>query len=186
VTRIRVLVSLFALLTFCSVSRAQAMASPVEVRPIVRLSGATFIPFELPEMAHGYGVAVGLRSVGLGVGEFAVLLGGAGVLPASDGRGHFGVIYLEGSWHPLSATLSTLDVPLSPYILVGACLATPDLVGRRSRPEVVRWTESSFSPLPMVGMGVSFGTDKGLFIAADWRVYGAHSTGPTLSGGYTF
>ena len=82
-TRTRVLVSLLALLTLCSTSRAQATASSVEVRPIVRLSGATFIPFELPEMAHGYGVAAGLRSVGLGVGEFAVMVGGLASIAGS-------------------------------------------------------------------------------------------------------
>ena len=153
----------------------------VELRPVLRVSAETFIPFDAPLVAHGYAIAAGVDG-----GPFAVLVGGGGVLPAGDARGHFGVAFLEGSWHPFRALLLDLAVPLSPYLVAGVALATPDIAGSRQRDDIVRWTGTTFTPMGMLGLGVTLGQAHGLFAALDWRLYNIQSTGPTISAGYTF
>ena len=152
-----------------------------DLRPVIRVSAETFIPFDAPIVAHGYAIAAGVDG-----GQFTVLAGAGGVLPAGDSRGQFGVMFLEGSWHPFRALLLDLAVPLSPYFVAGAALATPDIVGPRQRDDLVRWTGTTFVPMGMLGLGVTLGQTQGLFAALDWRLYNIQSTGPTISAGYTF
>ena len=177
-----------ALAVVCSMSWSP-MARAVEVDLVVGIRGATFMPFDRDgETGNGYGGTVGVNiSSESDIVRFRVLAGLGGVLPAARPAGHFATVWLEGQWHPLAQFLSALEVPLSPYAVLGLCVATKDGFDSANDPaDSVRWVPGAPQVMAMGGLGLALGEFDGFYVAADGRFYNGAYGGFIVSAGYAF
>ena len=96
----------------------------------------------------------------------------------------FEAVWAEGWWHPFGRFGG-----FSPFALAGIGLATGDTVGApesHEPPVAVQWSPSGPRMLVMLGLGVSYGLESGLYVAADVRGYNHTHGGGNLSAGYRF
>ncbi|MCA9517513.1 MAG: hypothetical protein KC635_21380 [Myxococcales bacterium] len=169
-----------ALLALLAAVGLSALAAP-DARALdvtIELGGGSVLEWDAPDqVGNCFGAGVFL-----GFGDLAVGLAGAAVLPDSRTQGQFGAFWIEGRWAPFH-----LDIPLSPYALVGFGLATSDdFQPRGDVLPAARWVTDGISPLGTAGLGVRFGAPTGLQVALDVRVYNHTHGGVNLIAEYTF
>ncbi|MEZ4265830.1 MAG: hypothetical protein R3F39_05590 [Myxococcota bacterium] len=177
---IAVSVVVAATLTAWSTSAADAAG----VRVDIGIMGGTMAEWDaFGEAGNAFGLRAGVR-----VGSFDVALALAGVMPAGRVQARFASIWAEGRWHPFMERLLARDVPLSPFLLVGAGVATAD--GAEARDfdgfDAVRWTPDRARPVIMAGLGLRYGANDGLYGSLDARAYNLSHGGLVLAIGYAF
>lgn len=144
----------------------------------LELGGGSIMAWDAPDQvgnAFGGGVFISFGALSLG-------LAGATVLPDSRTQGQFGAFWIEGRWAPFQ-----LDLPLTPYAILGVGLATSD--GFQPRADLLppaRWVTGGISALGTAGLGVRFGAPTGLQVALDLRVYNHTHGGVNVVAEYTF
>ncbi|MCB9728178.1 MAG: hypothetical protein H6744_09955 [Deltaproteobacteria bacterium] len=163
---------------FCASTPAGSVVPSVDIGV---LGGALF-EWSAPDQA---GNAFGLRT-GVNLGPVDVALTLAGVMPDGRVQARFASFWVEGRWHPFMAALLARDVPLSPYLLLGAGVAAAD----GAQPEdfdgftAVRWTRDGPEPVVMVGAGLRYGDRRGLYASLDARALNLSHGGLVLAIGY--
>lgn len=168
----RLLVASVMLLVASSVARADI---PLGLE--LHLGGGSVIAWDGPdETGNSFGGVVLL-----GLGDFAVGLGGGAGLPDSRLQGEFGAVWAEGRWSFLGR-----ESLFTPYAVAGLGLATGDGF-ERSAPDFTpaRWsTETGF--LGMLGAGLTMSEATGMTLSADIRSWNISHLGFQLLVGYRF
>ncbi|MCC6625477.1 MAG: hypothetical protein IT385_29830 [Deltaproteobacteria bacterium] len=143
----------------------------------VLVGGGTVVDYGA---ASEVGNAFGATAL-IGAGDFAGGIGLARVLPDSRTQGQFSVWWLEGRWYALGRAAL-----IQPYACVGFGSATDDdFVPGSLAFEPAQWsTEAGF--LAMLGGGVRYGAERGIFLAADVRAWNLGHLGISLNAGVTF
>jgi hypothetical protein len=146
----------------------------------LNLLGGTLLPWETPEET---GNAVGCTA-SLRWSDFRAGLAYGAVLPDSRSQGLYHSVWAEFAWF-FMGTIGSSHV--SPYVVTGLGVALPDSPPevRLGDPETVRWNEEA-TFLGMLGLGVRYGLDRGLYVALDVRAYNHTFGGLTVSAGVTF
>lgn len=144
----------------------------------VRFGGGAIFPWDA--MSETGNVFQG--GIGVSFGAFRVGLHSAGVLPDSRSQGLFATLWTEFEWR-----MARFFGRLEPYMVVGLGLAFPDEAEapRLGDPVPLRWSEKHWF-LGMLGLGVRYGTKRGLFLAADFRAYNHTHGGLNLAVGVGF
>ena len=144
----------------------------------VRFGGGAIFPWdamdETGNVFHG--------GVGVCWDSFRVGIGTAGVLPDSRSQGLFGTLWTEFEWR-----IARFFGRLEPYLAVGLGVSFPDEAEepRLGDPAPLRWSDTHRF-LGMLGLGVRYGTKRGLFLSADFRAYNLTHGGLNLSVGMAF
>jgi len=144
----------------------------------LRIGGGAMLPWSHPDQAgNNFSLAMGAT-----FGAFRVALGTGGVLPDSRAQGLFFNLWLEFEWR-----FTRSWHRLQPYLVAGLGVAFPDNAEepRVGDPVPLRWS-TSHEFLGMLGVGIRYGQDRGLYISLDFRAYNHTHGGFNLSAGYVF
>lgn len=151
---------------------------PTEWTMDVTLTGGTLMAWDAPgEAGNAYALSIGVDWC-----NFRAALAVAGVLPDSRADGVFEAVWAEGWWTPFGRFFDLV----APYALAGIGVVTADRVEPTTGPEPVRWSADGPKILAMLGLGVAYGGESGLYLAVDLRAYNHTHGGVTLHAGWRF
>jgi hypothetical protein len=171
------LLTLAALLVATVASAAQAKVFGL------RFEGGTILPYDQPENV-GNGAQLMLT---LDVKDLQLGLGIGVVLPASRTDAALPTGQLVCQWHIWRKADWSRRTLLSPYVSLGVGLAGIDALDESSENDaVVRWVDGKPEILGQLGLGLTYGEAKGIYLMTEARAVNLSHGAAVLGAGIRF